>query len=141
MELKKQIKKTLCNTCILFTVLIITYTFIVMLLNINAQSIQLDGARTVLFFFFSFMISVANTIFSTRAIPAALRLFIHFLISAFAFYFCLMLPTEPTAANTLIGMTLFTVIYFIVCGLIYIFRSRYKRLSEESETYTKRFSK
>lgn len=141
MEIKKQIKKTLCNTCVLFTAIIIIYALVVMLINIDAQSIQLDGARTVLFFFFSLMISVANSIFSTKSIAAALRLTLHFVICAFAFYLCLMLPIEPTPANTVIGMAFFTVIYFVVAAIVYFFRSRYKKLSEENETYTKRFSK
>ena len=143
MDIKSIIKKIYTNTCIIFTIATVLYCIIVGIVNSEADEILFEATRIVLFFFFALLVSMANAIFSVKLIPAAFRYIIHYILCAFAFYLCVLFPSSTTsyASFVLIGLSLFTVAYVLVCVLISIFKTKTKRTKEKKETYTKQFSK
>lgn len=140
MDIKTNIKKIFSKACVLFTVIIAIYTMIVAFVNVDQSTILLDGVRVLLFFVFSLLISIANFIFSLKQVPSVARLLVHYAISALAFYICLMLPIAPTPSHTVVGLVIFTIIYFIAVGIIALFRARYKKQSDTDRSYKKHFS-
>ena len=143
MDIKSIIKKISTNTCILFTIATVLYCIIVGIINSDADEILFEATRIVLFFFFALIVSLANAIFSVKLIPTAFRYIIHYVLCAFAFYLCVLFPvnTSSYASFVLIGLSLFTVVYVIVCVLISIFKSKAQQKKEKKETYKNQFSK
>lgn len=142
MDVKNFIKKTLNLCCIIFTLITVIYTFIVLFMNVTAEEILLDGTRIIMFLFFSFFVALATAIFSLKAIPAPLRLLIHYALCAFAFFVCVLLPVKNANDGfVLVGIVLFTLLYAIVAACVAFFSSRYKRLNEETAEYKKHFTK
>ena len=80
-------------------------------------------------------------IITVDKLATALRVVIHFIIVMFAFYACLLLPLSMPASSVFVGLIFAAVIYAIVMGLVALFRSRYKRISENHENYEKKFNK
>ena len=143
MDIKSIIKKISTNTCIFFTIATVLYCIIVGIINSDADEILFEATRIVLFFFFALIVSLANAIFSVKLIPTAFRYIIHYVLCAFAFYLCVLFPvnTSSYASFVLIGLSLFTVVYVIVCVLISIFKSKAQQKKEKKETYKNQFSK
>ncbi len=140
MDIKKLLKKTLCNTCIFFTAITLLYMLAVVFINVDDSRITLDAGRMFLFLVFSLLLAIANSVFTMQSAAAWLRLLLHYAICGLAFYLCMLLPLSPTASNTVVGLTFYTVIYFILAGVISFFRARYKKQSADTAEYTKRFS-
>ena len=88
----KLIKKWLAHTCVYFTVVTLIYMIIQAIVNVNDEALLLDAGRTALFFLFSLLIALANTVFSIDKLITALKVAIHFVLVMFAFYACLLLP-------------------------------------------------
>ena len=143
MDIKSIIKKIYTNTCIIFTIATVLYCIIVGIVNSEADEILFEATRIVLFFFFALLVSMANAVFSVKLIPTALRYIIHYVLCAFAFYLCVLFPSNTTAyaSFVFIGLSLFTVVYVLVCVLISVFKTKIQRKKEKKETYTKQFSK
>ncbi len=141
MKLKDHIKKILYSASAYFTIIIILYTLAVIFVNVDAGEILLEASRVMLFLFFSLLLSVANYIFALKILPTFARVLIHFVLTAFAFYLCFMAPISPTPSTAFVGITLYTILYFVLSGIIAVIKSRYKRQSESEEKYEKRFSK
>ena len=94
-----------------------------------------------LFFVFSLLVALANTVLTVDKLMGALRVAIHFLTVMFAFYACMLLPLSLPASRVFVGLILAAVVYAIVMGLVALFRSRYKKISENHENYEKKFNK
>ena len=120
----------------------VVYILIVMFLNVDSKEILLDGTRILLFLVFSILAAAANTVLSIKVFPKIAAYIIHYAVYAFAVYSCLLLPLslEPASKN-FVAIVVFTVFYLIFMGARALFKSRYKKLSEEDQAYTKRFSK
>ena len=143
MEIKQMIKKALCQACVIFTLVTVLYGLIVLFLNVDDDTILLEGSRIFLFLLFSLLLALANTLFSAKAIPSWTRYLIHFFLSGFAFYLCMIYPASEgqTPGFTVVGIALFAIIYAIAAALRAFFGSRYKKIKEEEAPYTKRFGK
>ena len=141
MNFKTSIKKIFSSACFYFTAITDIYSFISTLINSEDGEVLLNAASIVLFFVFSLLLSLANRIASVRSLSGGLRFVGHFLITVFAFYSCFLLPLSLTASGYLVGFSCFALIYFIIAGLIYIFRSRLKRNIEKSEGYKEQYKK
>lgn len=141
MTIKGFIKKALSHTCAYFTLIMLGYIIIAAIINVGDEKLLLDGGRTVLFFLFSLLWACANVIFSIKSIGGGIRLFLHYLIILFAFFTCLMLPLKPRTSGYLIGVVLFTLIYFAVMGIIHLITVKFKANVESTENYEKQFSK
>ena len=137
----KLIKKWLTHTCAYFTVVTLIYMIIQAIVNVSDEALVLDAGRTALFFLFSLLIALANTVFSIDKLITALKVTLHFVIVMFAFYACLLLPLSMPASSIFVGLALGAVVYAVIMGLVAVFRSRFKKISESSEKYEKKFNK
>ena len=140
MEINKLIKKTLCASCIYFTVISAVYMLILRIINVG-DTAAVEADRILLFFLFSLLFSVANTIKSIKRINSALRNIAHYIICLFSFYACFMLPTNMRLSFVFTGLVIFTVAYLIVVSSIAIFKSRLNSNKEKSLSYSNQFKK
>ena len=143
MDLKKFINKTLINCARLFTVITVCYSLLVILVNAEAEEILLEATRIVLFFIFSLMVSLANSILSVKTIQGAIRYISHFFLCAVAFYLCLLVPLIDAGAGgsfVVVGLSAFTLLYVVAFVVITVVKSSLTRKKEKKQEYTNRFS-
>ena len=114
---------------------------IMLLIYPEDETVLVEASSIILFFVFSMLFGVANTILSIDAIPSALRYVLHYVICIFAFYTCLILPYSSTVGAAIVICIAFSFLYAIVMVIIGIFRSNLKKNREATATYTKQFSK
>ena len=113
---------------------------ILQLINMDEGAAAVEAPRVLLFFLFSLLLSVANSIRSIKNINSALGYVIHYVICVFAFYTCFILPdADISDSNTLTGLIIFTVVYVIVMALIAFFKARLRANREDDTKYTKQF--
>ena len=111
------------------------------IVNVSDETLLLDAGRTALFFVFSLLLALANTVLTIDKLSTAFKVVIHFIIVMFAFYACLLLPLSMPASSVFVGLIFAAIVYAITMGLVALFRSRYKRISENHENYEKKFNK
>ena len=142
MNIKKLIKKILNTACIYFTAIMAIYAFIMLLIPHDTNGdVLISAENSFLYFVFSVLLSLANGIFSLKNLNGAARLISHFIISLFAFYICFMIRMNLTGAGTLVGIVFFSILYFIIAGIIALFKSRFKKNTEKTESYTNQYKK
>ena len=139
MNIKSLIKKILSHSCVYFTVVTAIYSLIVMTIHVDDNEVLLNASRLMLFFVASILFSIANAISRIKIMHGALRLFIHFVLSAFAFYSCMMLPVSPDASSAMVVFAAFTVVYFLAVALIAAFKARYRSRFEDKTEYKSQF--
>ena len=144
MEIGKLIKKYLCVACVCFTLITAVY-MIIMAIAYPKEEAFVKAYEVVLFFVFSILFAAANAVLTIEKINGPLRYFIHYVICAFAFYTCVLLPRSENSVNpssfAIIGVVFFTLIYVIVMVIIAAFRSRLRKNREVSAAYTSQFKK
>ena len=141
MNFKALIKKIFTNACIYFSIVTALYALIVLIVYVDDTEVLLDASRVLLFFVASILVAIANGIFKIKKLHGALRLFLHYIITIFAFYACLMLPISPPASTLTVGLVAFSVVYIIVAALVALFRARYKSKADVSGEYRSQFGK
>ena len=141
MELKKLLKKLLNSTCIIFTVTTALYMLVLQLINISDADACVEAGRVLLFFVFSLLLSIANTLLSVKSIHVAIRYFLHYTITTFGFWTCFCLPNNMDASKTLVGIVIFSVVYAIIMIIIGVFSARLKRTQKQEPKYEKQFSR
>ena len=142
MSVKNFIKKLLTRASIYFTCITAVYIAISAMLSVSDDSLVLiDAKRLVLFLVFSLLLSAANSLLSLERLSAALRIFLHYNITIFAFYVCFMLTQNMRASVVIVGLAIFTVIYFAITGIVAAFKSRYRKNLEKAQKYQKQYSK
>ena len=141
MTVKGFIKKLLVRSCVYFTVCMLVYMILAVIINVGDGDLLLDAGRTVLFFVFSLLLAGANTVFSIKSLHAAVRIILHYLFTIFGFYVCFMMSLGMRTTQVFIGLVLFTVVYFIVLGIVAAFKAKYRTNTERSENYEKQYKK
>ncbi len=141
MTFKDFLKTTLVRSCIYFTLVMVLYIAACAIVNVADDDLLLDAGRTILFYVFALLTSLAGSLFSLQKLSSGLRLVLHYLICIFAFYACFMLPVSMRASGVIIGLVIFTVLYFAVFGIVALFKSRYRRNAEQLASYQKQFKK
>lgn len=142
MSVKNFIKKLLVRSCVYFTCITAVYIAISALLSVSDDLLVLiDAKRLVLFLVFSVLLASANSLLSIERLSAALRIFLHYIITAFAFYVCFMLTQNMRTSVMIVGLVIFTVIYFAIMGIVAAFKSRYRKNLEKAQKYQKQYSK
>ncbi len=141
MDIKKLIKKALTASCVYFTVITAVYMLILQFINVSEDSAAVEAYRVLLFFIFSLLFATANAIRSIKQINASFRWVCHYLICAFAFYACFMLPVKMRPSSILTGLAIFTAVYLAVVGIRALFNSRFKSKNEQVEAYQSQFKK
>ncbi len=141
MNFKAFIKKILTNACVYFSAVTALYALIVLIIYVDDTEVLLDASRVLLFFVASLLVAIANGIFKIKKLHGAVKLFLHYLLTLFSFYACLMLPLSPPASTLTVGLAIFSVIYFIVAAIVALLRARYRSKSESDGTYRSQFGK
>ena len=141
MELKKLFKKLLNSTCIIFTVITALYMLALQITNITDSEVAIQAGRVLLFFVFSLLLSIANTLLSIEKLHVALRYIFHYIITAFGFWACFCIPTQMNFSQALVGMVIFSVVYAIIMTIVGIFARRLKRTQKQEKAYEKQFSR
>ncbi len=141
MTLKAFIKQLLNRACVYFTIFMVLYIAIAALVNIGDSALLLEAGRTALFFAFALLLAAANGLLGLARLSGAVRITLHYLIVLFAFYACFLLWMSLRASALIIGIFIFSIVYFAVMGVIALFKSRYKRNLEKTEDYQKQFKK
>ena len=140
MEIKKLLKRMLNSTCIIFTVVTAVYMLVLQITNITDADAGVEAGRVLLFFVFSFLLSIANMLFAIKKIHIALRYILHYVIVTFGFWACFCLPNNMNASRTLVGLVIFSVVYAIVMTIIGLFSRRLKKMQKNEKKYEKQFS-
>ena len=141
MTIKGFIKKMLVHSCVYFTVAMAAYLVLAAIVNVNDDTLLLDAGRTVLFFVFSVLLSLANTLFSIEKLHMALKIICHYLLTSFGFFVCFMMSLAMRTSQIFVGLVIFTAVYFIILGIVAAFRSRYRANKESSEKYENKHKK
>ena len=140
MELKKLFKKLFNSACIIFTVVTASYMLVLQIMNIADSEVAIEAGRVLLFFVFSLLLAIANTLLSVEKIHSALRYILHYVITAFGFWTCFCIPNDMTSSQTLVGIVIFSIVYAIIMIIIGIFARRLKKAQAKEQKYEKQFS-
>ena len=141
MNLKPLIKHILKNACICFTVFTAAYSAISAIVNVDDAVVSVEVSRVLLFFMASVLFSAANGIFKIEKLGGGSKVFIHYILTLAAFYTCMLLPLSLDTSTLIVGIALFSVLYFIIFGVYSLIRSRYKANASQGEKYTAQFKK
>ena len=139
MEIGRILKKIGQSASVLFTVITALYALFMMLVNVSSEEVGLEASRLLLIFLFSLFAACAGALLRSQRIARGGRVTLHYLILALAFYLCFLLPASMTAAQAVIGMTVFTVVYALVMALGALFLSRFRKNEAEEEVYQSQF--
>lgn len=140
MELKKLFKKLFNSACIIFTVVTASYMLVLQIMNIADSEVAIEAGRVLLFFVFSLLLAIANTLLSVEKIHSALRYILHYVITTFGFWTCFCIPNDMTSSQTLVGIVIFSIVYAIIMIIIGIFARRLKKAQAKEKKYEKQFS-
>lgn len=141
MEIKKLIKFVFTRSCIYFTLITALYMAILQIANIEDGAAAAEAPRILLFYLASLLGSIAAAIWGISKINTVLRVLIHYFIWVFAFYACMLLPTNMPSSNMVTGIVLFTLFYAIIMVVTALFKARLKANREVSSEYKSQFSK
>lgn len=141
MNFKALIKKTLTNACVFFSIITAIYSVIVMIIYVDDPLVLLDATRVMLFFLASILFAFANGVLKLDKLHGAARILIHYLLSLFAFYACILLPISPVGSTLLVGILLFTLLYVVIMALAALFKSRYRARLDQKSDYKPQFKK
>ena len=140
MELKKIFKKLLTSVCIIFTIVTALYMLVLQIINISDSDAAVEAGRVLLFFVFSILLSIANTILSIKKFNVILRYFLHYVISAFGFWVCFCLPNKMNFSRSFVGIVIFSIVYAVIMTIIGIFSHRLNKTKKNEKKYEKQFS-
>lgn len=141
MNIKTVLKKLLTDSSVYFTLIAALYSLLMLIVNVAEEEVLLSAERLLLMFIFSVLAAMAQALRRLTVLHGAIRLLLHYGILAMAFYLCFLLPASMRAAQVLIGLFAFTILYAVVMGVIAIFRARFRANAEQEEAYTNRYKK
>lgn len=135
------IKKALMSACIYFTLITAVYMLCMAVITTGGDAPAIEAQRVLLFFVFSLLWAIADFVRSIKAIPSPLGYALHYIICAFGFYACFMLPVNMRASTVLTGLVIFTLAYWVIIGISAIFSSKLRKNREQVQKYEGQFKK
>lgn len=141
MNIKNLIKKALISTCVIFTVITAIYMLILQIITTTEISAAVESSRVLLFFVFSLLLAIANTLLSILQIHTAIRYTIHYIICVIGFWICFCIPNNMVTSKIFVGIVFFTIGYAIIMPLIALFKRRLTKSKTPAQIYEKQFSK
>ncbi len=141
MNIKTVLKKLPADTSIYFTLITAVYALLMLIANVGENEIAMEASRLLLFFVFSVLAALARSILRLPHLHGALRVTLHFLILATAFYLCFLLPASMRASVVLIGLFAFVIVYWIGAAIVALFISRFRKNTEQDVPYVKQYQK
>ena len=141
MNLKALTKNIFKNACIIFTVFTAIYCIISAIINVDDSLDQLEVSRVILFFIASILFATANGVFKIERLHVAVKFILHYVLTLFAFWACMLLPLSLDTSTAIVGVALFSVLYLIVALIASLIRSRYKKNTDKDEEYVPQYKK
>ncbi len=141
MNFKKFLKSLLGDTSVYFTLLAAGYSIMMLLVNVKEPEVLLRASTLLFLALFSLLAAFGRSVLRLSSLAGGARVALHYVILAFAFYLCLLVPAGMRAPQVLIGLVLFTAVYWISAGIVHLFTARLRKNSEQTEVYEKQFSK
>lgn len=141
MNVKKFLKSLLGDTSVYFTLLAAGYSAMMMIVNVKEPEVLLRASTLLFLALFALLAALGRSILRLSSLASGARVALHYVILAFAFYLCLLVPAGMRAPQVLVGLVLFTAVYWIVAGIIHLFAARLRKNSEQTEKYETQFSK
>ncbi len=125
-----------CPPCVYYTVLSLIL-FAGEAFNESYDIPFLDAPHMLLLFVFLFIFNVANIFLTKKRYNLALRIAVHFVLTAASFFVCFYILSDysPGTSATIIQMLVFVIAYAAVCALVLIVRGIFRHTAEESESY------
>ena len=141
MNFKKFLKSLLGDTSVYFTLLAAGYSIMMLLVNVKEPEVLLRASTLLFLALFALLAAFGRSVLRLASLSGGVRVALHYVILAFAFYLCLLVPAGMRAPQVLIGLVLFTAVYWIGAGVVHLFTARLRKNSEQTEVYEKQFSK
>lgn len=141
MKLGQYLKKLLVHTSVYYTLITVLYVILMWVVNIEDDTFLLPADRLLLNFVFSALAAGAWSLYRLPRLHGAIRLLLHYGVLTLAFYLCFLLPASMRGAQVLIGIVLFTAVYFIILGLATLFLSRFRANAEQETPYAEQYKK
>lgn len=141
MNIKQFFKRLLTDTSVYFTLLAAAYSALMLVVNVTEDEVLLSAARLLFLFLFAVLAALGRGVLRARQLPRGVRVLAHYGALLLAFYLCLLLPAGMRAAQVLVGLVLFTVLYFIVAGITALFLARFRANQPEEAHYESQFKK
>lgn len=141
MNVKKFLKSLLGDTSVYFTLLAAAYSAMMLLVNVKEPEVLLRATTLLFLFLFALLAALGKSVLRLSSLAGGVRRTLHYVILTFAFYLCLLVPAGMRAPQVLVGLVLFTAVYWIVAGIVHLFAARFRKNSEQTEEYETQFSK
>lgn len=141
MNLKKFLKSLLGDTSVYFTLLAAGYSVLMLLVNVKEPEVLLRASTLLFLALFALLAALGRSVLRLSKLEGGTRTALHYVILAFAFYLCLLVPMGMRAPQVLIGLVLFSAVYWICAGIVHLFLARLKKNTEQTENYESQFSK
>lgn len=134
MKTLKTIGLWLRDACVWFSAVSLALILLNLILFSDGTASAIDSVRFLLLFPFSLCASAAGLISQSGKIPRWARVLLHYLIVVVAAMCFLWLPSVSgvRGVTVLIMLVLFTIIYWILFGLVHLIRKRIRLLLEEN---------
>ena len=141
MNVKTFCKKLLVNASVYYALITVAYVAILCVVNIEDDTFLIPADRLLFNALFSLLASAAWSISRLPQLTGGWRLLSHYAILMLSFYLCFLVPASMKAAQTLIGVVLFSAAYFAVMGIALLLRSRFRANAEKEAEYKPQYSK
>ncbi|MBE6629288.1 MAG: DUF3021 domain-containing protein [Ruminococcaceae bacterium] len=137
MNSKDYAKRILLGTCVYYTVVTFLILFLYFLINFDLSA-GVHPVALITILPFAFFFSVANTIYRHTELPTWAKLLLHYVLTVGGAFVCLYLPNKNPSQQTAASMLLFavfTVIYFVIMGIVLAVAARIKRVKRDEANY------
>ena len=141
MNVKKFLKSLLGDTSVYFTLLAAAYSAMMMIVNVKEPEVLLRASTLLFLFLFALLAALGKSVLHLSSLSGGVRRVLHYVILTLAFYLCLLVPAGMRAPQILVGIVLFTAVYWIVAGIVHLFAARFRKNSEQTEEYEAQFTK
>lgn len=141
MNFKKFLKSLLGDTSLYFTLLGAGYSALMLLVNVKEPEVLLRASTLLFLALFALLAALGRSVLRLSSMSGGAKTALHYVILTFAFYLCLLVPAGMRAPQVLVGLVLFTAVYWISAGIGHLFSARLRKNTEQTEHYEAKFSK
>lgn len=131
--MKNLLKKILSAACVYYTVGTLLLFLVLLILTVN-QGPKIPGLLNVILIFpFCLSLAGGNALLARAPFSKASCRFLHFgiLLSAFLFFLWLPSNTAKSFGSGLIAALLFSILYWVVLGIVALTVKRFRSFKEE----------
>ena len=132
MKQLQTLKQWLASGCVYFTACTFLMAFIRLIVSGEESAGMINVVSFLFFFPFGLAMSAAGMILCNKSLPRWSRYLLHYGITILSLYVFVWMPSNTVArpSTVLIVFVVFTVLYWLVFGLIQLIRSRIRKLME-----------